>query len=272
VHLESTVYNPFDADLPIRIHVNDVPYGWAIVTDPPQFVIPPRGKHPVHVTVYPSGLPAHEIDGSPSSPQSRDCPPNVKWDPKQLRESLQIGFIGKPKVEAQMPFYDTYIPIGGIDVWTQLVRETQLTCRVAGTKQVIDRNLERAIRDALQPPQPSAPPKARLQGQERPSGLDPTKVHTLFPLVQRPQPDPVVPRGRVTIEGQLKPAISGAVIAIEVTRNGKRRVQFVKTDANGTYRFTTSGDAAGRTVVQASFAGDREHGESESGFCAFRMR
>lgn len=281
VHLQATVYNPFDAELPIRIHVRDVPYGWAVITDPPQMVLPPRGNHPVHVTVHPSGVPPHEADGSPSAPsqtQQRDCPPEVKWDPGQLRESLQIGFIGKPKVEAQMPFYDTYIPIGGIDVWTHLVRDTQLTCRIAGTQQVVDTGLDRALRDALAPPKdaglrprkPDAPPV--LTHVPRPTKIDPARIHTLFPLVRRPEREPVVPRGRVVVEGQLRPAIAGAVIAIEVKSGNKRRVEFVKTDANGNYRFVSAENPPGRTVVQAFFDGDRTHGESQSGFCAFMAR
>lgn len=88
VHLQATVFNPFDTELPIHVHVNDVPYGWAVVTDPPQMLLPPRGDKPVHVTVYPSGIPPHEIDGSPSTTATfhPDCPPDVKWDPNRLRK------------------------------------------------------------------------------------------------------------------------------------------------------------------------------------------
>lgn len=281
VHLEATVFNPFDTDLPIRIHVNDVPYGWAVVTDPPQMVLPPRGRHPVHVTVHPSGFPPHEADGSPSAPtrtKKQDCPPDVKWDPHRLRETMRIGFIGRPKVEAQMPFYDTFVPIGGIDVWTHLARETRLTCRVAGLKQMVDTGLDRAIRDALAPPKANAglrpktgEPDDKQYDPKRPR-LDPSKIHEVFPLVRRPESEPVVRRGRVTIEGQLTPAIAGAVIAVEVRQGKKSRVEFVKTDATGNYRIVTAGNLPGRTAVQAFYDGDREHGKSESGFCAFIVK
>jgi hypothetical protein len=275
VHLEATVYNPFDVELPIRIHVRDVPYGWAVITDPPQMVLPARGKHPVHVTVHPSGIPAHEPDGSPSSPSrlaQKDCPPEVKWDPKQLRETMQIGFIGKPKVEAQMPFHDTYIPIGGIDVWTQLVHPTQLTCRIGGTKDATNANLTRALRGALAPAKPRTFRQQTTLTNVRPTQLGPDDIHQLFPLVQRVTPEPVLPRGPVTIEGQLTPAIEGAVIAVEVTSNGKSGVDFVKTDANGNYRFVTADNLSGRTVVQTFYDGDRERGDAESGFCAFTIK
>jgi M6 family metalloprotease-like protein len=278
VHLEATVFNPFDIDLPIRIHVNDVPYGWAVVTDPPQMTVPPRGRHPVHVTVYPSGLPAHEADGTPAATGGTtrpNCPPDVKWDPGRLRENLQIGFIGKPKVEAQMPFYDTYIPIGGIDIWTQLVEPTRLTCRV-GDQTADNQLLNRAVRGALAPQKPREkqdPQGARLRPdydqKERP--LTPAQIHTLFPIVQRPVPEPVLPRGPVTVYGQLAPAISGAVIAVEIEQGEKRRLDYVKTDDQGNFVITID-NASGRTAVQAFYDGNKTHGKSESGICAFTMK
>ena len=275
VHLASTVYNPFDTDLPIRMHVRDVPYGWGVIMDPPEMVIPPNGEHPVHVTVYPSGLPAHEVDGSPSNPNQRDCPPPVKWDPELIRKFLQIGYIGKPKVEAQMPFYDTWVPIGGIDIWTRLVNDTRLTCRIAGTKGVIDENLQRAVRDALKARGPFSPKRqdAKLSAVQPQGGaLDPTSIQTLFPLVQRPAPEPVYSREPVTVEGQLTPAIPGAVIAVEVTSNGQSHVEFAKADDNGWWRYTTRENASGRTVVQAFYDGDATHGGSQSPQCAFLVK
>jgi hypothetical protein len=40
----------------------------------------------------------------------------------------QAGYIGKPKIEAQVPFADTFVPIGGVELWTHLVTATKLTC------------------------------------------------------------------------------------------------------------------------------------------------
>jgi M6 family metalloprotease-like protein len=276
VHLEAFVNNPFDAELPIRIHVRDVPYGWAVVTDPPQMMIPPKGRHPVHVTVYPSGLPPHEADGTPSNGPNpdRNCPPPVKWDPGQLRESLRIGFIGKPKVEAQMPFYDTYIPIGGIDVWTQLVRQTRLTCRIAGTR-VADTGLDRAFRDALGGKQDAGlMPKQRPDARPSPNArrLDPASLFAAAALVRRPEAEPTVGRGPVTIEGQLTPPAGGAVIAVEIKQGKKTRLEYTKTDDKGYYRVTIRENAGGRTVTQAFYDGDRERGDAESGFCAFIVK
>ena len=38
------------------------------------------------------------------------------------------GFLGTPTIEAFVPYADTFIPIGGIDVWTHLVNAAELTC------------------------------------------------------------------------------------------------------------------------------------------------
>jgi M6 family metalloprotease-like protein len=275
VHLTSIVNNPFDRELPVRIHVRDVPYGWAVVTEPPQMTLPPKGRRPVQITVYPSGLPAHEPDGTPSDPQTaanRDCPPRVKWDREQLAKTMAIGFIGKPKVEAQMPFYDTYVPIGGIDVWTQLARRTQLDCRVRGTR-VIGTNLTAALSSALDPRRIRAVPKAPPLKQQpklpaRTAAVDPDRLYYEGAMVRPQPPDPVVAPGSVTIEGTLTPAIAGALIAVEFTQGERRDLKFTKTDEKGNYSITTDA-RGGRVVAQAHFSGDRENGESESGQCAF---
>lgn len=276
VHLTSMVNNPFDKELPVRIHVRDVPYGWAVTTEPSQMVLPPGGRHPVEITVHPSGLPAHEIDGTPSNPASqdprKDCPPPVKWDREQLAKTNAIGFIGKPKVEAQMPFYDTYVPIGGIDVWTQLTRRTRLDCRVAGT-QVIDTGLTTALTNALDPKRARLLPKRNPKQQLTPKLTQRTTLNpdTLYfeGAIVRPQPaEPRVAPGRVTIEGTLTPALPGALIAVEFTQDGQRDLQFTKTDEKGNYSATTTA-RGGRVVAQAFFSGDRENGEAQSGQCGF---
>ena len=282
VHLEATVFNPFDTELPIRVHVDDVPYGWAVVTDPPQMRLPPKGRHPVAVTVYPSGLPPHEMDGSPSSAATSgrpDCPPDVKWDPRRLRETMKIGFVGRPKVEAQMPFYDTFVPIGGIDVWTRLVRETRLTCAITG-QQKAETGLDKAVRDALAEPKPrpkEAAPRPRpgpYPGRDpNRAVLDPSQIHELFPLVRRPDPEPWLPPGPVTIEGRLTPAVPGAIIAVEVKpQAGRGKIEFVKTDGEGRYRIVLNDHAFGRVSVQVFFDGDESHGKSQSGTCAFNIK
>jgi M6 family metalloprotease-like protein len=270
VHLDTTVYNPFDAELPVRIHVRDVPYGWAVVTDPPQMRVPPRGRHPVHVAVYPSGLPAHGADGVPTPTGGtgrNDCAAPVKWDPRQLKEALQIGFTGKPKVEAQVPYYDTFIPIGGVEVWTRLVQRTELTCRVAGQREPERREPFPSPTNAGLMPRPGEEKRPPIQSAKGPR-LDPTAIYGLAPLVLRPEAEPHVAPGAVSIEGQLTPAIGAAVIAVEVTQGGKRRLVYAKTDADGRYKVGLE-RMQGRAVAQAFFAGDRERGQAQSGFCAF---
>ncbi len=271
IHLTAQVNNPFDTDLPVRIHVRDVPYGWAVITEPPQMTVPPRGRHPVQVTVYPSGLPAHERDGSPSQPPSRnDCPPRVKWDRERLAKTNAIGFIGIPKVEAQMPFYDTFVPIGGIDVWTQLANRTRLDCRVAGTR-VINTGMGAALTEALNagPGAGLKPKRTTTTTTTKRRPVDPDRLYLQGAMVRPPEPVPTVPPGRVTIEGTLTPNLAGALIAVEFTQeDGKRDLQYTKTDEKGHYLAT--GEArSGRVVAQAYFSGDRENGESQSGQCAF---
>lgn len=144
---------------------------------------------------------------------------------------------------------------------------------------MIDTGLDRAIRDALAQPKPNGAqlqprPRQRIYRREAPEplALDPTKIRDLFPLVRSPQPDPWLPRGPVTVEGQLTPAISGAIIAMEVKQGEESRIDFVKTDTNGNYRFITTDNLSGRVVVQAFFDGDKTHGKSESGICAFNVK
>ena len=229
----------------------------------------------MQVTIYPSGLPAHEPDGSPSNPATtgtrNDCPPQVKWDRERLAKTNAIGFIGKPKVEAQMPFYDTFVPIGGIDVWTHLTRRTQLDCRVGGTR-VIDTGLQKALTNALvgarqAPPRRTVKPQTAILTRKAPPP-DPDKLYFQGAMVLPPEPVPNVAAGSVSIEGALTPAIPGALIAVEFTRDGKRDLQFTKTDEKGYYSVTTE-VRGGRVTAQAYFSGDQQNGESQSGQCAF---
>lgn len=268
VHLEATVYNPYDQEVPVRLHVRDVPYGWAVETDPPQMLIAAHGKHPVHVAVYPSGLPPRNADGSPVAPPgstSPDCPPRVDWDPERLRATSHIGFLGKPKVEAQVPFYDTFIPIGGIEVWTRLADRMELTCRIAGKQAPAARRTfpgGPAVGLFPEVEKGPAPQGAALQGP-----LDPTSLQEMSAIVLEPAPVPWSANGTARVEGQLTPAVADAVIAVEVRQGGTSEVRFTRTDAQGRYSLALDG-LRGRAEVQTFFDGDPVHAAAESGFCA----
>lgn len=47
-----------------------------------------------------------------------------------VNESQSTGFTGKPIIEAYIPFYDTFIPIGGVEAWVHLVNSMDINCRV----------------------------------------------------------------------------------------------------------------------------------------------
>ncbi|HWR88950.1 MAG TPA: hypothetical protein VN260_01705, partial [Dissulfurispiraceae bacterium] len=97
-----TVFNPFtDGRTPVHFSVKDIPPGWAVIVEPETLLLPPGGKETVFFMALPSGRPEHPLDS------------------KQMDQ--RPGFIGKPKIEAYVPFADTYIPIGGVDLWTHLV-------------------------------------------------------------------------------------------------------------------------------------------------------
>ncbi|HWQ96093.1 MAG TPA: S-layer protein domain-containing protein [Candidatus Methylomirabilis sp.] len=48
----------------------------------------------------------------------------------EVGERQSPGFIGKPKIEALVPYADTYMPIGGVEPWTHLVHPSELDCKV----------------------------------------------------------------------------------------------------------------------------------------------
>lgn len=109
ISVKMEVSNPHKEEkTPVHIHVRDIPPGWAIGIEPRDLVLEANGRATVQVTVYPAGAPGEE-------------------DKNQYRDKYRPGFIGKPKVEALVPFGDTFIPIGGVDVWTHLVKPSKLT-------------------------------------------------------------------------------------------------------------------------------------------------
>jgi len=106
VGLPITVFNPLrNTAMPIHLHVRDIPRGWTVSVNPTDSVLPPGGNGSVRFLVFPS-------------------------DDRQYRP----GFIGKPKIEAQAAFGDTFIPIGGVDLWAHLTSPTKLSCGVTGRR------------------------------------------------------------------------------------------------------------------------------------------
>jgi hypothetical protein len=101
-------------ETPVIFNVHDIPPGWAILVDPPTMIVPPGSYQWVNFMAYPSGAPGE------------DNPDEKKYQP---------GFIGKPKIEALVPYADTFISIGGVDLWAHLVESTKLTVEATIAKQ-----------------------------------------------------------------------------------------------------------------------------------------
>jgi hypothetical protein len=104
------VYNPHqDEPTTAQFVVHDVPEGWGIIVDPPELELEPGGSGSVFFAAHPAG------------------PPDIKDERlNEILRKYQPGFIGKPWIEALVPYADTFVPIGGVDVWVHLVERTEL--------------------------------------------------------------------------------------------------------------------------------------------------
>lgn len=175
VDVAMTVYNPFaDRRLPVHMHVRDIPRGWLVSVEPREILLAAGGREQVKVRVHPSG------------PLDVKLPPALQEQMRQYRP----GYIGKPKVEALAPYADTFIPLGGVEVWTHLT---------------------------------------------------------------------------------LVPPVAGTQVAVEMTSDGERVLEFAKTEGRGFYMFRTPTKAAGVWKVQAFFAGDSTREAVESPVRQFRV-
>ena len=111
ISLKIPVYNPKnDAKTAVFFNVRDIPKNWAIEITPRQLMIKPGGRKWVKFTIYPSGV---------LRTRKTDNEGNVQY---------QAGFIGMLTIEAHMPFVDTFVPIGGIELWVHLITTTKLIC------------------------------------------------------------------------------------------------------------------------------------------------
>jgi hypothetical protein len=260
VALTAPVFPPFsDRRIPVRFDVRDVPRGWGVLLEPQEMVLPPGGRDAVRFMVFPSGL-------------GRGQKPDDRYQP---------GFIGKPKLEAQIPYADTYVPIGGIDVWTHLVRKTRLDCQLLGAGEDYRPPEDRTEREGAPGPaneQERAMPgvvvkRGRVSMPTQRAVVDPQRLLAASAVVKRPVRLPRVTLGdEVTAAGQLTPAVQGAVIAVEFRSARGSKVQLVKTSRTGVYRAVYRPDAAGRWLAQAFFSGDMTLGAAESRLCSFVVK
>lgn len=135
IEMKLMVYNPHqDERTTAQFVVRDVPEGWGIVIDPPELELDPGGSGSVYFAAHPAG------------------PPDI--EDERLNEVLrkyQPGFIGKPSIEAMVPYADTFVPIGGVDVWVHLVERTDLDVKArAEDKEIqVSGQLRPAVAEAV---------------------------------------------------------------------------------------------------------------------------
>ena len=255
VGLTIDVFNPFAFKTPIRFHVRDVPKGWGVIVEPMEIILPPNGQGRVHFEVFPSGMPGGKV-----YPELR-----------KYQDQYRPGFIGQPRIEAQVPYADTYIPIGGVDVWTHLTNPTKLTCEVAGRKT--------EPRPVIEPPKLTQPPGLMalpqlkvLPPKTSKQESDLRAILEFGTLVPRTLPAPNVPGGQALVwNGQLTPALASATIAVEFTDGKTREVIITKTDSKGRYQVRFAPPNPGRWSVQAFFGGDLVHESADSNPCPARV-
>ncbi len=114
VEVKIEVNNPYRKQTPVRFNFHDIPPGWAIEATPRQLLLPPNGRDFVAFRAFPSGPP----DGPPG-------------------DQYQTGFLGRPKIEALVPWHDTFRSIGGVELWTHLVDAAQVTCDALQSGKII---------------------------------------------------------------------------------------------------------------------------------------
>lgn len=286
VSLKVSVNNPFaDQEVAVRYHLRDVPAGWGFMIEPREATLPPGGSESVLVTLFPSGVGEKGEEKLDARLQ------------ELRRKTTQIGFLGRPKLEAQIPYADTYVPIGGVEVWTHLVDRTRVTCRIgeqAGgrPRPKLDPRLRyltptlKMLEEGLVKPNgvrtgddatreqstPARLPKGVLlggQGETSPAVAAARLLLDQTSLI-RPEPEPanVSSNEALVVRGETLPAIANATIAVEIRAlDGKHHVALVKTGRDGRYATRLKPLGKGEAIVQAHYAGDMVHGTAESEQC-----
>jgi M6 family metalloprotease-like protein len=113
VGLRIRVDNPSRREeTPVYLNVRNIPLGWAVRVEPQMMWLPPGDHGWVEFEIFASGAP----DGR-MPPELEEALRDDKYSP---------GYIGKPSIEALVPFEDTFVPIGGVDAWVHLVQRTWL--------------------------------------------------------------------------------------------------------------------------------------------------
>ncbi|MCG8488246.1 MAG: hypothetical protein MI756_12320 [Chromatiales bacterium] len=237
-----TVNNPFEyRATPVHMLVRDIPENWIIQVEPTDFVLKPGESEQVCMTVFPP-------------------------EPDEVNKP---GFIGKPKIEAQVPFANTFIPIGGIDVWTHLTTDTRLTCDSNGTDRLETKpeGNPDSISAGLAPKSPTVDPA-------RPA-LDAKALDNLFreSALIKPEIEPIeVGLGEpIKAEGSLQPGFSGATVAVDFITRDTRETLLVTTDPAGKWRAEFNPATGGLWEVKAYYAGDLMHATAESNRCRYQV-
>ena len=283
VALKVQVNNPYsDQKVHVRYVVRDVPDGWGFMVEPTDAILPPGGSENVLVSIFPSGV------GPRAEGESFERLEAIR------RKTNRIGFLGRPKLEAQIPFADTFVPIGGVEVWTRLVERTRLTCRINGRvnarpDSIFNRPAEdpavKAYDEGLarREPAPIAPADAKqaaLATQQKGGRVSPPSVVAARNLIEataliRPEPEftAVSIRGPILVTGALTPVVPNATIAIEVRAlDGRTSIVLVKTNSDGGYAARLKPFGPGAALITAYYAGDATHGDAESTECRAIVR
>jgi M6 family metalloprotease-like protein len=122
VELKLNVYNPHQGErTTASFVVSDIPEGWGVIVDPPQLELDPGGSGSVFFAAHPAG------------------PPDIEDERlRAILDKYQAGFIGKPSIQAVVPYADTFVPIGGVDVWVHMVDRTELSLKATGDPQKVE--------------------------------------------------------------------------------------------------------------------------------------
>ena len=234
VGLNIRVNNPFENEkTPVAFHVRDIPDGWAVRVDPTDMTLDEGGFDFVTFEVFPSGFSKEAQERAEASGR------------------YQPGYVGKPKIEALVPFADTFIPIGGVELWTHLVIPTQLTCDVPAGQRVDSTALRSNV---------------RLSDD---GSIENYRAFFEANVLARPESANLSVQGGkpITVKGRLVPAVQDARIAVEFVQADERIIRFARTDGEGAYTVTLEELWTGTWQVQAFFAGNTTFGKSESAVC-----